>query len=457
MEFEIVETATAIRWINFSSFIESEYSNSKIVHDKVILFVTFNSTPLACQLLSYLEKENEDFNTIVLDNNSKNSDYECLRDAISKLDRPTTLLRTVSNLGGAGGYAAAIEYALAGAWNSILITEDDAVPIGASVVSKIFKSSSGDSEILIYYKNVGIPSFSFHFHLYPRSLLEEAGVPDPRFFQMGDDFEWLCRLKIAAKNIRCKYKVLEELYYVHPILKDNQSNWGQYFHLRNRLITDGRHGKPFHLLLLLYSKFLLVSLSKFLSGNNRFALLALIFAMLDLVPRGTDNLYKLNQKRFSFFRENNLPERCFTFIQEVKVPVQVNQWGPERVDISSSHLVGKDLRSILGLKKWTFRDIVNIFVNRVPTCTTSLSSPWRPIFLLSKEVSVISAVEFDNSAYTKKRYKCSVKYPRIVFFETILCFIFAFFILSPFLAFLYIKRRSWTTFLNIKKNASGLR
>lgn len=420
LDFEIAEGDGALRWINFRSFMDSEHSNSDAVYEDVVLFVTYNNCALASTLLHSLEKEPQRFNVIVLDNSSNDANYEQLTDVVSKLGIPTRLIRTISNLGSAGGYAAAIEYALAGEWKRILVTEDDAVPGQDNLVSHIFESAADSTEVVISYKNAHVTSFSFHFHLYSRALLERAGVPDPRFFQMADDFEWLFRVNGAARKMSSNVKVLDDADYFHPLLKDNYSNWGHYLYLRNKLIIDTKYGNPILQSVLLYGKATLSAVTKILSGNGGIALGAMIFAIVDIIPRGRRNTYTLNRRRAQFFRDNTSHERYFELEREMRVTPSKDS--PDNPFGRSVYLVGHDLRAVLGFRKWTLGDLIEVVTSRRPTTVVSLSSAWRPFCVLAKNVSVISSAEFDNSSLRIKTYRNVIRCPRITFTAALMLF-----------------------------------
>ncbi|NBO32673.1 MAG: hypothetical protein EBV05_14180, partial [Cyanobacteria bacterium WB6_1B_304] len=84
--------------------------------------------------------------------------------------------------------------------------------------------------------------FSFHFTLYSRSLIEKAGIPDPRFFQGGDDAEIRDRHLEALRELGKEIYTIDRGYH-HPTLKGMGTPAKVIRSQRNAILADLKNSR----------------------------------------------------------------------------------------------------------------------------------------------------------------------------------------------------------------------
>jgi hypothetical protein len=233
MEFKVIKKNKCVRFENWQDFLEDRVEFPK-KSKNILVFVTYNLIKEAKKLLDFLDTQHCDFDILVVDNHS---DINCWDD-LKSINRGFNLVRTSDNIGGSGGYAVALEWCIQREYEYILVTEDDAFPGQPNLVDVMFSNASQDSYVTITYRNEGCKSFSFHFTIYPISLITEIGVPDPTFFMIQDDLEFLKRQKIGNKRLNITENNLKNLSYTHPTYKAKKNIWTEYFDARNGLFVD---------------------------------------------------------------------------------------------------------------------------------------------------------------------------------------------------------------------------
>ncbi len=284
MEFKIKRTESSVRFLNWFDFLEEKIETPK-ASDKVLVFVTFNLVLEAKKLLTFLETQKTEFDILVVDNHSEVKCWEQLKLENQKIN----LIRTADNIGGSGGYAVALEWCLQREYEFILVTEDDAFPQQHNLVDEMFCNATRDSYVTITYKNEGCSSFSFHFSIYPLNLIKEIGVPDPTFFMIQDDLEFLKRQKIGNKSLNIIENNLKNLSYTHPTYKVKKNIWTEYFDVRNGLFVDERYSN-FIRQILNFSIKIPYCWSRVFYDFNFSSIKSIHYALID---------YLLNQKSYS--------------------------------------------------------------------------------------------------------------------------------------------------------------
>ena len=222
MKFEIENSTDSVRLKNWKDFIEFSHINKK-TSNKILVFLTFNLVDEALNLLDYISKQKDDFDVLVIDNNSTGVNWDRLKDYCSQ-DRSVNLIRTSYNLGGGGGYAIGLEWVLERGYELVLITEDDARPAQDFLVDEMFKMANANFVTRIRYINENCASFSFHFTIYPIDLIKTIGVPDPTFFMIHDDLEYLKRQLNGMKKLGMRFDDIDTLGYYHPSYKAKNKN-----------------------------------------------------------------------------------------------------------------------------------------------------------------------------------------------------------------------------------------
>lgn len=217
--FDLCTKNNALRLINVNELFDTLKDFACVTNDVLCGFVTYNLANDAIKIANYLNASGVD--TLVVDNCSDSINSKKLYDGVISLPH-IKLIRTKSNLGGAGGYAVLCEIFLRSNYEHLLLTEDDATPAESDLVNKLVESKFLADIVRTHYYNNNTFSFSFHFTLYSRRLMEGAGIPDPRFFQGGDDADLLDRQIRFLNSIDGNIAVIDRGYY-HPTLKGSGS------------------------------------------------------------------------------------------------------------------------------------------------------------------------------------------------------------------------------------------
>ena len=238
--FEISEIRGVTRWLNWASFVESSELGKK-KSDTLVLFVSFNKPSDLKRMLEALQSQEEAFDVLVVDNHSIVHASEILS-GLSKTDRSISVIRSIANLGGAGGYALGLEWALEKGYDFFLVTEDDVHFGTPKLVDELVKRKSKDEILRVMFQGNRAVSYTFHFNLYPRKLLEITGVPDPRYFMRDDDFEWGWRNELASIRCNIPFRTFDHLSYRHPVYQFQSSPVMQFFHFRNAFRTSAKLG-----------------------------------------------------------------------------------------------------------------------------------------------------------------------------------------------------------------------
>jgi hypothetical protein len=248
MNFELYKSQSALRWKNATDFIVEGDSIRVPGNNQVLIaFLTFNASAPALEVLDKIYKDYPESHVMVVDNCSKAEHWEKLKSGVANYPG-ASLVKTKMNLGGAGGYALINELFLRSDYRYLLLTEDDAVPVEGDLVSKLIESRNESDLVGCHYYNNNSTSFSFHFTLYSRRLIEAAGIPDPRYFQGGDDAEIRDRHFSVLNQYGIKPFFIDRGYH-HPTLKGMGTPAKVIRAQRNSLLTHVLAGMYLHFFL----------------------------------------------------------------------------------------------------------------------------------------------------------------------------------------------------------------
>lgn len=424
MKFEVVGNKNTLRLLNWYDFVsESVEANKK--HDTILLFVTFNQPKEAISLLDYLfSNEKRNYDILVLDNASEREHWDVLCDKYSG-KRDISLIRTIENLGGSGGYAVALEWVMSKNYEFILITEDDAIAQQPDLVDKMILRRDKSKIITVMYENTGMTSFTLHFTLYPHSIIQEAGVPDPRFFMIHDDLEYSKRHSLACHRIGVYYECISDLAYRHPTIKPKGKIWTEYFDIRNGLALQIKYGSFISYNVSILSK-LPYAYSRWLFDNDITSLNALFSGLIDFLFNRFG--YEHNKIRLDKFRK----------IQP-KVPFLHSKW----YDIENIRAMEYDgifsgiLKRFIGTTGGYFDIINKIFFNKITIVSSSYLSFWHPVLILAKKVIFIEEISLDNKKGNVKLWTNNHKFRTFKFLFVALISIITGIIMMPFLCIKY--------------------
>lgn len=238
------------------------------------VIVTFNRLNLLKELLdSYLLFDNTPDILLIVNNNSTDGTKEYLEKWKSEAARfEKHIINLAENIGGSGGFYEGIKFLLEKNCEWIWVCDDDAFPeketfkilrntvsfldqdvvaISVAVVGedgkyqlahrrKIAKSFPFREEAvneIFYNKPFEYDLFSYVGVLIKADTIRKAGLPERDFFIFYDDTEHSMRIRNFGR-ILC----LPQIRIIHkqpiPI---NNSNWKNYYGIRNKLITLRRH------------------------------------------------------------------------------------------------------------------------------------------------------------------------------------------------------------------------
>ena len=252
----------------------------KITHTANIfaVVVTYNRKQLLIQCLSALAKQTQSLSKIIIvDNASTDGTLQELHHS-GLLENPCMqLLSLEQNTGGAGGFAAGMQYAFEHGANYVWMMDDDAIPhptalaellkhvtpqhIYASLAVKDEQISwemtvkQGDSWITTHNpnditENMEVHSLPFLGFMIHRQLVEKIGLPDTAFFIAADDTEYCLRAKQAGSKLFLAGRSLIE----HPKAQHQEYKvlgkkinyvslppWKRYYDTRNRIFIAKKY------------------------------------------------------------------------------------------------------------------------------------------------------------------------------------------------------------------------
>jgi GT2 family glycosyltransferase len=428
MEFEVTANKHCLRLLNWDKFIEEKVVSNKN-NDTVLLFVTFNQSKEACILLDHLvSNAKKNYDILVLDNASERIHWDALCEkAVGQ--NGINLIRTLDNLGGGGGYAVALEWAMSKGYDFILVTEDDAMAQQPDLVDRMVLSRDQSKIITVMYENAGMPSFTLHFTLYPYSIIQEAGVPDPRFFMIHDDLEYSKRHMLACDRIGVKYECIHELTYRHPTLKPKGKIWTEYFDIRNGLSLHITHGGLISYNISILSK-LPYAYSRWLFDNDISSLNALLNGFSDFLFN-----------RFGY-EHNKIKLDKFRKIQP-NVPLLSSNWHDvENIrEMDYDVIFSGTLRRFIGVNHGYLAIVNKLIFNKITIISSSYLSFWHPLLMLANKVIFIEEISLDNKKGKIKIWNNNYRFRTLKFLFVVIMSIITSTIMFPFLNIKYISSK----------------
>lgn len=382
MEFKVRRNNNCVRFENWEDFLEERIEFPK-KSNNILLFVTYNLVSEAKILLNYLDTQESEFDILVIDNHSENKFWDDLKSNNQRFN----LIRTSDNIGGSGGYAIALEWCIQREYEYILVTEDDAFPGQPNLVDEMFRNASQNSYITVKYKNEECNSFSFHFTIYPLRLIKQIGVPDPTFFMIQDDLEFLKRQKIGNKQLGISENNLNKFWYTHPTYKAKKNIWTEYFDARNGLFVDEEYSGFIRQLFNLSIK-IPYCWSRVLYDFNFSSLRSIHYAIFD---------YFFNKKSYNLNRKRRIQIQNF----ELSLLQMTNPSNLRSYDevLATNHSL--NFSSYLKKKKGhkiDFGQLIKLLFARTRLVLAgNYLTLSHPLFMLSDEIIFIeSIVENDN-------------------------------------------------------------
>jgi hypothetical protein len=381
MEFKLIKTKDSIRFPNWEEFVMEKIELPKN-SNCVVVFVTYNLVDATKSLLNYLKLQSSSFDVLVVDNHSDVDSWEKLRNVNNNIN----LIRTIDNLGSGGGNAIALEWALNREYDFILVTEDDALPVQVALVDEMFENSNENSITKIKYLNENCASFSFHFTVYPYKLLNLIGVPDPSFFMIQDDLEFLKRQIEGQKKLNISDNFLSNLEYTHPTYKAKKSIWAEYFDIRNGLFIDEKYSSLLDQILNFSIK-LPYCWSRLFNDGNIASLRLFHFSWYDYII--SNKSYALNK-----YRLNQI--QTYTLFPALFENLRINRTLEEVIAENFTFNFSSFLKNKLKVKVNPFAIINYIFSSNKNVVAGNYLSLSHPLFMLSKKITFVESVVKQN-------------------------------------------------------------
>lgn len=225
------------RFDNWRKYISDQNIINK-KSDTIVVILAFNQIEMVKKISKFYEKQEIDI--LFIDNNSNDGTYDFLKNIYSD---KFNIIKTIENLGGAGGFAIGQEWVLDKKYNYCILTEEDAVPLDEDIIVELVKNREKNKRVRAKFYELNQPSFSLHFNLYPTWLFEKIGVMNKELFFRADDWEFEQRLQKFLKT-QPNFKTIDiDKRYSHPLIKKGFGMMANYFATRNGLFVYSQFPK----------------------------------------------------------------------------------------------------------------------------------------------------------------------------------------------------------------------
>jgi rhamnopyranosyl-N-acetylglucosaminyl-diphospho-decaprenol beta-1,3/1,4-galactofuranosyltransferase len=249
-----------------------------------VVVVTHNRADLLGRMLDGLVSQTFRPSTvIVVDNASGDHTPQVLERWAAVGDLPLTVIRSVENVGGAGGFRIGMETAYEGGWDRIWLMDDDVVPaptclevlmavdpslsdclmcVREDLQGQLVEKSATTFDLrnplsvrpktasvqTSYADRAAMPPLveiqvvAFEGFLVRRRVVDHVGLPDPDFFIFYDDADFALRARQAGFRIWA----VRDAVLVRQLAFSQQhalDTWKGYYMYRNLFVVHFRHGE----------------------------------------------------------------------------------------------------------------------------------------------------------------------------------------------------------------------
>ena len=237
--------------------------------------VTFNRLDfLRRNLYMLLNQSRVPDSIIVVDNASSDGTGEFL-DEFAKTHSDVKVLHLKENVGGSGGFAEGLKYAVNSGADWVWMMDDDAFPYKDALKNLEIEMQKASKKVGVLWSritdrtdakplNAVVPVLSGTFVGFAvrREVVEQVGLPDASFFIYADDYDYSVRIRKAGFGI---YRVNSSLIlhkdwsqrkhiFKFPFVKPHVPAWKTYYLVRNTL-NAARHIKLFYIAVRIYFYF----------------------------------------------------------------------------------------------------------------------------------------------------------------------------------------------------------
>ena len=237
--------------------------------------VTFNRLDFLKRNLELLLNQSRKPDSIIVVDNASSDGTGAFLDEFSKIHPEVKVLHLKENIGGSGGFAKGLAYAVNHGADWVWMMDDDAFPYKDALenLEKEMEKSSKKVGVLwsrITDKENAVPSDSvipvlsgtFVGFAVRREVVEKVGLPDASFFIYADDYDYSVRIRKAGFGI---YRVNASLIFhkdwaqkkrvfKFPFIKPHVPAWKTYYLVRNTL-NAARHIRLFYIAVRIYFYF----------------------------------------------------------------------------------------------------------------------------------------------------------------------------------------------------------
>ena len=406
--FKIIENNLALRWINYNNYFNILIKPKINKKNNLFAFLTFNSAHNSINLIDYFNKNSEYCTLLIVDNNSNNEETEKILEAI-RYHENIWYIKSKYNLGSSGGNALIIEHFLEYGYDNLILTEDDTIPDIDLKLNSFIEHMNNYEIVLSKYINNNSLSFSYHFTCYSKKLLKYVGIPDPRFFQGGDDYFFDKKINIYLTTFSYEKKIINAGYF-HPTNKGRNTPFKIFLSSRNMILINFKFKNYLGVLKRIYILNLYI-LKKLFSGEITIFLYGLFLFK---------TLKNINKPGFDYLKITTLKKSLDDDLNFTYNSLNSDKYPPIYDDVSRFLNIKK-----ASLKDFNFR-------------TSSLENLKNLLYII---FSIRIKIEKNYDYFITK---ADIAYHKITLFERIITFfsLFISLIISPFsyiLFFVYYK------------------
>jgi len=200
-----------------------------MIAETAIIVPTYNQKELTLKLIDLLKCQTyQDFDIIVIDNNSQDGTYDYLKKSNEILS--CIILKKNGGSSGAQNYGAKMAYDLG--YKYIIMTDNDAYPTSNNLLLKLISKLKNGADACLPLGEGGYELKAFHYFSVKREVLKKVGFPKEEFFLLYDDIEFYTRIHRAGFKITH----LTRTDYSHPHKTDSFFKYFYlYYDLRNSI------------------------------------------------------------------------------------------------------------------------------------------------------------------------------------------------------------------------------
>jgi rhamnopyranosyl-N-acetylglucosaminyl-diphospho-decaprenol beta-1,3/1,4-galactofuranosyltransferase len=237
--------------------------------------VTFNRLSFLKRNLYLLLTQSRVPDQIIVVNNASSDGTGKFLDNFKQTHPVITVLHLKENLGGSGGFAVGLDYAVKHSADWVWMMDDDAFPYKDALMNLSAEIKKAPPYVGVLWSritdksdakplNTVIPVISGTFVGFAvrKEAVKKVGLPDASFFIYADDYDYSVRIRKAGFSI---YRVNSSLIlhkdwaqrkhvFKFPFMKPYVPAWKTYYLIRNSLNAT-RHIKLFHIALRVYFYF----------------------------------------------------------------------------------------------------------------------------------------------------------------------------------------------------------